>query len=425
MIKEAILVVAEDQAVQELKLRLAAAARLPGNDLFDPQSSNARGHQASIANDDVSAAVSSLRSGDPLILITSRRSENSAVETLRSAPANYLRLPLARAELTHALDAIVDSGASTSCSDRILGTSQKIQEVRRYLHRVAACSSNVLITGETGTGKELAAAFIHRQSSRAGKQMITLNCAAIPDTLIESELFGFERGAFTGAHAAQDGKLKLADGGTIFLDEVGDLSSYAQAKILRAIEVGEIQRLGGRQPQRVDVRVIAATNRNLESDPNFRQDLFFRLNVARVHIPPLRDRKEDILPLADSFRHEFDGIFGLSTKAFTPRAQRLLLTHRWPGNIRELRNLVEAAFIDPGPDASGDLEVPAQFRKALDGAAAGELERILLALSQTQWNKSRAAEELKWSRMTLYRKIARYKIARSPLTNLGERQSRL
>jgi DNA-binding NtrC family response regulator len=419
MTKAAILVVAEDQAIRELKLRLAAGARAAEADPLDSQSSIAQTRQAGIANDDVSAALSTLRNGDPLILITSDRTENSAVEILRSGSTKYLRLPLARGELTHALDAIIQPSTPKSFGDRILGTSQKIQEVRRYLYRVASCASNVLITGETGTGKELAATLIHRQSSRAGKPMITLNCAAIPDSLIESELFGFERGAFTGAHAAQDGKLKLADGGTIFLDEVGDLSSYAQAKILRAIEGGEIQRLGGRQPQRIDVRVIAATNRDLESDPNFRQDLFFRLNVARVHIPPLRERKEDILPLADSFRLECDGTFRLRTKAFTPRAQRLLLTHRWPGNIRELRNLVEAAFIDPGPDAAGDLEMPAQFRKTLEGAAAGELERILLALSQTHWNKSRAAEELKWSRMTLYRKIARYKIARSPLAKAG------
>jgi DNA-binding NtrC family response regulator len=416
MTKEAVLVVVEDQAIPEVMLRLATASGPPEADLLDSQGSIRRGCQTVIANKDVSAVLSATRNAHPLILITSHCSENSTVETLRSGLTTYLRLPLTRAEFTHALDAIVRPSAPKG---GILGTSQKIQEVRRYLYRVASCSSNVLITGETGTGKELAAALIHRQSSRAGKQMITLNCAAIPDSLIESELFGFERGAFTGAHAAQHGKLKLADGGTIFLDEIGDLSSYAQAKILRAIEGGEIQRLGGRQPQRVDIRVIAATNRNLESDPNFRQDLFFRLNVARVHIPPLRERKEDILPLADSFRQEFDGRFGIKTKAFTPRAQRLLLTHRWPGNIRELRNLVEAAFIDPGPNAAGDLEMPAQFRTALEGAAGGELERILLALSQTHWNKSRAAEELKWSRMTLYRKIARYKIARSSLPKAG------
>jgi DNA-binding NtrC family response regulator len=418
--KEAILVVAEDRAIRELMLRLAAAARPPEGDLLNSQGSLPPRRKVGIANNNgVNATLPTLCNGDPLILIASQRTENSAVESLRSGLTNCLRLPLTHAELTHAVDALVHPSVPRNGGNPILGASQKIQEVRRYLHRVAACSSNVLITGETGTGKELAASLIHRQSSRSGKQMITLNCAAIPDSLIESELFGFERGAFTGAHAAQDGKLKLADGGTIFLDEVGDLSSYAQAKILRAIEGGEIQRLGGRQPQRIDIRVIAATNRNLESDPNFRQDLFFRLNVARVHIPPLRERKEDILPLANAFRLEFEVTFGLNTKAFSPRAERLLLTHRWPGNIRELRNLVEAAFIDPGPDAAGELEMPAEFRKALEDVGAGELERILLALSQTHWNKSRAAEELKWSRMTLYRKIAHYKIVRSPLSKAG------
>ncbi len=273
--------------------------------------------------------------------------------------------------------------------------------------------SNVLITGETGTGKELAADLIHRRSSRAGKPFVAINCAAIPDSLLESELFGFERGAFTGAHTAQEGKLKLADGGTVFLDEIGDLSPYAQAKILRAIETGEIQRLGGRQARQIDVRVIAATNRNLESDSTFRRDLYFRLNVARIHLPPLRERKEDILPLAEAFRIEFDRKFGCVSRSFVSRARELMLAHNWPGNVRELRNIIEAAFIDPGPNAEGDVDLPSQFRKAVQGSSGGELERILLALSQTEWNRGLAAKELNWSRMTLYRKMSRYGITRA------------
>jgi transcriptional regulator with GAF, ATPase, and Fis domain len=292
----------------------------------------------------------------------------------------------------------------------MLGASLAIREVKAHLRRIAACSSNVLITGETGTGKELAAELIHGQSSRAERPLVTLNCAAVPDSLLESELFGFERGAFTGAHVAQDGKLKLAAGGTVFLDEVGDLSPYAQAKVLRAVETGEIQRLGGRRPQQIDVRVIAATNKNLEDDPNFRRDLYFRLNVARVHLPPLRERKEDILPLADSFRTEFERTFGCKTSAFTANAQELLLTHHWPGNVRELRHIVEAAFINPGANAAGEIDLPVEFRKSIRSFSGGELERILAALSKTHWNRSRAAEELRWSRMTLYRKMARYKI---------------
>jgi DNA-binding NtrC family response regulator len=159
----------------------------------------------------------------------------------------------------------------------------------------------------------------------------------------------------------------------------------------------------------VDVRVIAATNRDLEKDPNFRKDLYFRLNVARVHLPPLRERRDDILPLAESFRTGFDRKFGCAT-TFTSAARHMLLAHQWPGNIRELRNIIEAAFIDPGPDANGALELPAPFRKALKDSSGGELERILATLSQTHWNKTRAASELHWSRMTLYRKLARYKL---------------
>src|SRR5262249_40836691 len=155
-----------------------------------------------------------------------------------------------------------------------------------YIEKVAALPSNVLITGETGTGKELVAEMIHRKSVRSQRPMVSINCAAIPDSLLESELFGYERGAFTGAASTRDGRLKVADGGTVFFDEVGDMSAYAQAKVLRTIETGEIQRLGERRPQRVNLRIVAATNRDLENDTSFRRDLYFRLNVARIHLPP-------------------------------------------------------------------------------------------------------------------------------------------
>ena len=220
-------------------------------------------------------------------------------------------------------------------------------------------------------------------------------------------MFGYEKGAFTGAHFAQQGKLQLADGGTVFLDEIGDLSSSAQAKVLRLLETGEIQRLGASQSQRIDVRFLSATNRDLESDPSFRRDLYFRLNVARVHLPPLRERSHDVLLLADYFRQHFDLKFGYRTTSFTEEAKGYLLRHQWPGNVRELRNLVEAAFIEPGPDGSGALELPARFRQTC-GAPDDERTRILAALTVTHWNRSRAAEQLQWSRMTLYRKMAQH-----------------
>ena len=186
----------------------------------------------------------------------------------------------------------------------------------------------------------------------------------------------------------------------------------AQAKLLRAIESGEIQRLGGRKAQRVDIRVIAATNRDLELDSHFRKDLFFRLNVAQIHLPPLRERKEDILAIAEMFRKEFDRKFARHTTGFTSSARELMLAHAWPGNIRELRNVIESAFIDLARDAF-EIAMPTQFSKAVEasrGESRAELERILLTLSETHWNKSRAAERLHWSRMTLYRKMAHYQI---------------
>jgi transcriptional regulator with PAS, ATPase and Fis domain len=409
--EQAILLVTEQQAVRDLVARLANDAQAVPSCSSSLQVS-AFDRCARSTSDKNTFGPLSMRSGERNIVITSHEDEQFTIETLQSGFAELRRVELSGKAFAQLLS-ITNQAAGPKIS-AILGSSAKVQELRKYLYRVASCSSNVLITGETGTGKELAAEMIHQQSDRNRKRFITLNCAAIPDGLIESELFGYERGSFTGAYGAKDGKLKLADGGTIFLDEIGDLSLYAQAKILRAIEGGEIQRLGGRQSQRINVRIIAATNRNLEDDPNFRKDLFFRLNVARVHIPPLRERKEDILPLANSFRTDLEAAFGCQTSSFTSCAQRLLMTHSWPGNIRELRNIIEAAFVDPGPDSAGELELPAQFREKLKETGTSELERILLALSQTHWNKSRAAEELKWSRMTLYRKIAHYKISCSP-----------
>jgi len=410
----AILTFSQDTVIRDTLLRTLAAAGIANADSAMSASAILLGCSERIAGKDLSSAQSASRhgSGIPVILVTSRGSEELAVEALRAGITSYLRLPLTPQQLAHAIEAVAPVAVAATGADRILGVSKAVQDVKASLLRVAGCASNVLITGETGTGKELAAEVIHRQSRRADRRLVTVNCAAIPDSLLESELFGFERGAFTGAHMPQDGKLKLAAGGTIFLDEIGDLSPCAQAKILRAIETGESQRLGGRQPQRIDVRVIAATNRDIETDPTFRRDLYFRLNVARIHLPPLRERKEDIVSLAEAFRAEFSGKFRCVTRMFVPGALESLVAHSWPGNIRELRNIVESAFIDPGPDAEGRIDLPRRFREAVRTSSGGELERILAALSKTEWNRSLAARELHWSRMTLYRKMARYCINR-------------
>jgi len=284
---------------------------------------------------------------------------------------------------------------------------------------VALIDSHVLITGETGTGKELAAQYIHGHSSRRAKPLVTINCAALPDGLLESELFGYERGAFTGAMSSYSGKLKLADGGTVLFDEIGDMSPYAQAKILRVIETKEVYPLGGRRSIPLDIRIIAATNRDLNqrmASNEFRQDLYFRLNVARVHLPPLRERKEDIPLLTDHFVQKFSAQSGKGIEGFSDEAMERLLSYDWPGNIRELMNLTERIFIDPPQDkiTVADLPESMRYRRSVpQETVPAEREVLLYTLSQTNWNKSKAAEQLHWSRMTLYRKIAKYHIVAS------------
>jgi DNA-binding NtrC family response regulator len=289
--------------------------------------------------------------------------------------------------------------------------------LRTYVQKVAESDANVLITGATGTGKELVAESIHRASRRRSAPFVPVNSASIPDSLIESELFGYERGAFTGATESYLGKMRLADGGTLFLDEIGEMSPLGQAKILRVLESREIFPLGARRTTSVDVRFVAATNRDLEpliQRREFRQDLFFRLNVARIYLPPLRERREDILELFRHYTRQFNQQFGKRVDAPTPELASRLQAYSWPGNVRELRNCLEAVFIDP-PDGPLAVEhLPESFRRIFadhreDGLS--EREALLAALSRTNWNKKMAARELRWSRMTLYRKLEKYKIS--------------
>jgi len=413
-VSRTILAVSEDLGVREVLRRLVTGAGWAEVDASSAPAAILIGCRGYIAKNDLAVAQAARSERRiPILLLTAQGSEALAVEALRAGVTNYLRLPVSPEQLSRAIEAALVGAAGPAAEDRLLGKSKAMLEVKTHLLRVAACASTVLITGETGTGKELAAEFIHRNSARAAKPMMTINCAAIPDSLLESELFGYERGAFTGAHAAREGKLRLAAGGTVLLDEIGDLSPYAQAKLLRVIESGEIQRLGGQRPLKIDVRIIAATNRNLESDTSFRRDLFFRLNVARITMPPLRDRAEDIPLLAEAFRLELNHAFGYASAGFAAGVRETLLAHTWPGNIRELRNIIEAAFVHPGPDADGLIHLPPGFQRAVEGSRGAELEQILKALAHTHWNRSRAAEELHWSRMTLYRKMAKYQIRRA------------
>jgi len=368
-----------------------------------------------------------LRSACPsayVVLVTSSGSEELAVGALRAGLHDYLSLPISPAAfglvlerwLTPAEPPKRAEGASAP-SNVMIGDSPAITRIRHYMSRAAAADCTVLITGETGTGKELAAEYIHQQSARRKKPFVCINCAAIPDPLLESELFGHTRGAFTGASDLRDGLLASAEGGTVLLDEIGDMSLSAQAKILRVLETKEVSRLGGTERRKIDVRFLAATNQDLEgisSRGAFRRDLYYRLNVARVELPPLRQRREDIPLLIDHYRKRLGGA---GAAEFSPDCLRRLLDYDWPGNIRELKNMMEGILLDGDTDCLGSDQLPRRVRECI--AAHSDLpeherELVVDALCSSHWNKSRAAEKLQWSRMTLYRKMAKYNIPHLP-----------
>jgi DNA-binding NtrC family response regulator len=367
----------------------------------------------------------------PIILLTAKSSEALAIAALKAGVNDYVTLPCVPDELVASVRRLLSkvsqpaaSGAGDTLTSRpiaercLIGDSAPMREIKAYIKQVAATDSHVLITGETGTGKELVAELIRHNSPRRQQPFVCINCAAIPDTLLESELFGHEKGAFTGANAASEGKLKLADGGAIFFDEIGDMSPYAQAKILRAIESREMYRLGGKRPIALNVRVIAATNQNLEqlvAEEKFRKDLYFRLNVARIHLPPLRERREDIVPLCHHYLRQLNQRFGRRVEGFTDEVLACLLRHDWPGNVRELKNLLEAILVKGPAQRIAIADLPTPFRmqcRDVDGAPQQERERLLSALFSTNWNVSKAAQQLRWSRMTLYRKLEKYHIVK-------------
>jgi two-component system, NtrC family, nitrogen regulation response regulator NtrX len=311
--------------------------------------------------------------------------------------------------------------AAMTPQGELVGRSGVMDRVREQIAQVAPTEARVLVTGESGTGKELVAAAIHRMSRRAGQPFVTVNCAAIPRDLVESEMFGHERGAFTGATDRRIGRFELASGGTLFLDEIGDLSLEAQAKLLRTLETGELQRLGAERSLRVNVRLIAATNRNLEqavAAGGFREDLYFRINVFPVPLPPLRDRLEDLPLLVQHFGQR---LRPRNPPQFTAGALATLATHRWPGNIRELANLVERLAIlgrDPVEEDDVRLVLPAQ--RAVQPADAGaplpplsdaldDYERGLIAgaMARADGNVAEAARLLQTDRANLYRRMRR------------------
>ncbi len=361
------------------------------------------------------------------VIAFSRPDIRKAVEAMKQGASDYLEKPLTGAVLTAALERHKKKIMNHKYGfDEIIGTSPAMQHIFGLIKKAAASESNVLITGESGTGKELIARAIHRWSPRNERSFMTINCSAIPDTLLESELFGFEKGAFTGAQYLKKGLLEQSDGGTVFFDEVGDVSPLFQTKILRVLQEGEIMRIGGMRQLKVDLRFITATNRDLKAGCQrgaFREDLFYRLNVINIHLPPLRERMEDVPFLVRHFIAEHAPkrkdvlIRGMSSDAMN-----ILMNHGYPGNVRELENIIERAisFANTSEILPADLpaslsQTPVKPRKTSarlkEALLAFERETISTALIEYSGNISRAASALGIYRQQLQRKIKQYKIA--------------
>ncbi len=305
--------------------------------------------------------------------------------------------------------------------DHIVGKSEGIRKIKTLIRELADVQTTVLITGESGTGKELVVEALHRIGDRRDKPLVKVNCAALSESLLESELFGHVRGAFTGAIRDKMGRFERAHGGTIFLDEIGDISPRMQSRLLRVIESGEFERVGESHPVQVSVRVVAATNQNLQQKVaagEFREDLYYRLKVVVIHLPPIRDRRNDIPLLLEHFLKKFNHSFERSIRGISTDAFNVLMPHTWPGNVRELENTLEHTFVRCRQGAITVDHLPPEFEKLaqqlipVDGPAGEQQEarRIRLALVKTAWNKSRAAELLGMSRRTIYRKIDQFGI---------------
>jgi DNA-binding NtrC family response regulator len=363
------------------------------------------------------------------VIAFSRSDLKRAVESLRLGAGDYLEKPLTAEALSEVINRHKKKILSHKYGfDEIIGNSPAMQEVFGLIKKAAASESNVLITGESGTGKELIARAIHRWSPRNEKSFMTINCSAIPDTLLESELFGFEKGAFTGAQYLKKGLLEQSDGGTVFFDEIGDVSPLFQTKILRVLQEGEIMRIGGMRQLKVDLRFITATNRDLKAACQrgiFREDLFYRLNVINIHLPPLRERMEDVPLLAKHFVVEHaPKRKDILIKCISGEAMSILLEHSYPGNVRELENIIERAIsfantseILPSDLPASLLQAPATARtrpaatRLKEALTTVEKETITAALVESQGNISRAASALGMYRQQLQRKIKQYKIA--------------
>jgi len=375
-----------------------------------------------------------------VVIMTAYATIQTAVEAMRSGAFDYLQKPFTNEEARQHVDRALqhhqlqqenrnlrDQLVSRYGMSNIIGVSRAMQEVFRVVERVANSSATVLLSGESGTGKELIARALHTQSGRSAGPFVAINCGAIPAELLESELFGYEKGAFTGAHNGKKGLVEQADGGTLFLDEISELLLRLQVKLLRVLQEREVQRVGGERAIKVDVRVIAATNADLTERiraGEFRADLYYRLNVVSLRIPALRERVDDILPLAHHFlrKHERSG----ALKGFEPVTAQILRRYSWPGNVRELENVIERATLLAKGEEVGVADLPSELHNGIDtdrvappegkslSAAREDFERyfILECLRRHQGNVSRAAREAGLHRQNFYQKLHKYGIQR-------------
>ncbi len=388
-----------------------------------------------ISGEELLKKINSAYPAIPVVVLTGHGTVEAAVESMRNGAVDFLTKPvnidhlnllikrtfanMDVIERNNALIKELDEIKKGQRFGKIIGNSSAVKKMMETINQVAPTDSSVLITGESGVGKELVADALHSLSNRSKGPFVKVNCSALAETLLESELFGHEKGAFTGAIAQKKGRFELADGGTIFLDEIGEISQSIQVKILRVLQEREFERVGGEKTIKVDVRIIAATNRNLEEEiakGRFREDLYYRLNVVSINVPALRDRKEDILLLATEFLNRFSAKNGKRIDGFTSKAKSLLFNYDWPGNIRELQNCIESAVVMTRGSVIDVIDLPAKLRSSGSdcdfisvpcGSTLQQAEKIIIAstLSRSNGNKTKAAQLLGIGRKTLLRKL--------------------